>query len=152
LSSLLVVATAGNCNIDLPPQVAPPKPVAGTRVGELFGVRLRLTMTESGAPSSFFNSTTVEGTGWLVYATTPADSVVVSLLGFNNGEPQFGPSFDIRRPDGTGSYGHYAGKLQADGSLLGNFERAGSGEPTPSPWTTAWPAGTTTAELRMTKQ
>ena len=149
---VFVVASAAHCDIDVPPNLRPPKPVAGKWVGELFGVRLRLTMTESGVANSFFNATTVEGTGWLVYGAAMTDSVAASLLGFNNGEPQFGPSIDIRRPDGSGSYGHYAAKLQADGSLLGNFERAATGEPTPSPWTAVWPAGTTTAQLRMTKQ
>ena len=152
---LLVVATAGDCpTVGAPAAVKyPPKPVAGTWVGELYGVRFKLTLTESGTPSSIFNATEVGGSGWLVYGTAPAESVAVGLLGSNGGGPNYVTSMEVQRPNGTGGvYGDYSGARQADGTLVGPFERKPSLEPTPSPWTNTWPAGTTTATLRLTRQ
>lgn len=153
---LFAVATAGDCpSVGAPPLAtgAPPKPVAGYWVGELYGVRLKLTLTDIGTRNPYFNFTEVGGSGWLVYGTAPAESVAVGIAGLNGGEPNPGPSFEIQRPNGTGGvYGKYGGRFQADGTLLGTFERTPTIEPSPWPWTATWPAGTTTAPLSLTRQ
>jgi hypothetical protein len=152
---LLVVASAGNCsNIGDPgASTNPPKPVAGKWAGELFGVRFKLTLTESGTPDKIFNSTVVGGNGWLVYGTAPAESVAVALQGSNSGGEFKGVAIEFQRPNGAGGvYGEYSGILQEDGTMVGPFERRVSLEPTPSPWTAHWPAGTTAGSLRLTRQ
>ncbi len=65
---VLVVGTAGSRLYvgDLEAPKYPPKSVVGNWTGELYGVRFKLTVTESGTPYAFFNSTTVGGSGWLV--------------------------------------------------------------------------------------
>jgi hypothetical protein len=152
---LLVVTSAGNCPVDVeePKRGIPPRPVAGNWAGELYGVRVRLTMTESGQPDGWVNATNLGGSGWLVYGSAPAESVEVALLGFNGGGPDPGVVFEVQRPLGTGGvYGDYSGKFESDGSLVGPFQRKPSLEPTPSPWTATWPAGVTSAQLRLTRQ
>ena len=84
LLSLALIASAGNCAVDPPgaPRF-PPKPVAGTWVGEVIGVRFRLSITE-GAVDNYLNATYLEGAGWLIYGT-PAESLAVTLTGGNVG-------------------------------------------------------------------
>lgn len=152
---MFIVATAGDCpNVGAPAASKyPPKPVAGNWGGEVYGVRFKLTLTESGTPDAILNATTVGGGGWLVYGSAPSESVAVSLAGFNGGGPNYGVSMEIQRPNGTGGvYGQFSSLLQADGSLLGSIERRISLEPSPSPWTATWPAGVTSAPLRLTRQ
>ena len=110
-------------------------------------------MTETGEPNYVLNSTFLGGSGWLVYGDAPAESVAVALSGFNNGGPAYGVSFEVQRPNGTGGvYGNYGGLFQEDGTLLGPFTRMPGIEPSPSPWTTTWPEGTTSGTLRLTRQ
>ena len=152
---LLVVATAGDCPSPGGPDPSQfrPKPVAGNWTGELYGVRFKLTLTESGTPDPIFNGVDVAGSGWLVYGTAPAESVAVKIQGFNSGGVNYGTSMEFQRPNGTGGvYGEYAGARQDDATLVGPFDRKPSLEPTPSPWTNTWPAGTTSGTLRLTRQ
>jgi hypothetical protein len=150
---LLIVATASDCPVDpSAPQEAPPKPVAGSWTGELYGERFELLLTESGTPDRFFNVTSVGGSGWMIYGS-PADSVAVMLAGINSGGPYFGVSLDIQPPTGIGRrYGYYFGTLQTDGTLLGDLTRFPAVEPSPSPWTGRWPEGVDAATLRLTRR
>jgi hypothetical protein len=153
LSLLLVVLSGGNCPAEPPAARTPPKPVAGTWVGEVIGVRFRLSIVESGSVDPWVNSRELTGSGWLIYGT-PAESVAVALFGANIGDPTPGVGLEFARPGGMGgSYGRYGGVLDADGVLLGPFERYGpSVEPVPSPWTDVWPAGARAVSLRLTRQ
>jgi len=152
LLSLALIASAGNCAVDPPgaPRF-PPKPVAGTWVGEVIGVRFRLSITE-GAVDNYLNATYLEGAGWLIYGT-PAESLAVTLIGGNVGGSTPGVGFELQRPGGSGGvYGNYDAVLGADGALLGPFKRAPDLEPLPSPWTDVWPAGASAVSLRLVRQ
>lgn len=152
LLSLALIASANGCAADPPgaPRF-PPKPVAGTWVGEVIGVRFRLSITE-GAVDNYFNSTYLEGSGWLIYGT-PAESLAVTLSGGNVGGSTPGVGFELQRPGGSGGvYGNYAAVLGTDGALLGPFERVPNLEPSPSPWTNVWPEGARAVSLRLVRQ